>query len=134
MSPEDIAVVSARTPNVRALLSEIAARLGALLERGEEHAIDLRALPLVLGERDALRDALGRGEIAIRVDALGESEILETGIAGVWWATHRGEAGEVSAELIEIGWQPALLASHPADVAAALACLRERLEAPENSD
>lgn len=124
MPTDDIAA----TPNVRALLNEIAARLGELAERGADHAIDLRGLPLAPGERDALRAALGRGEITVRLDALGESEVYETGVAGVWWVTHRNEAGEPAAELIEIALQPAMLASHPADVARAQATLRQRLD------
>ncbi|AOV16564.1 hypothetical protein BJI67_05310 [Acidihalobacter aeolianus] len=120
------------TPNVRALQSEIATHLEALLQRGETNTIDLRSLPLLPGEREALCAALGRGEISARFDALGEAEIYETGFPGVWWTTLRAESGEVVAELIDIALQPPLLASHPVDVADGLARLRQDLADDEN--
>ncbi|WP_455384479.1 hydrogenase expression/formation C-terminal domain-containing protein [Acidihalobacter prosperus] len=132
MPLEDIAVSvydprhdSSPTPNVQALLNEIATHLEALLERGEANSIDLRGLPLMPGERDALRNALGRGEISVSVTALGEAEIYETAFPGVWWSQHRSESGDTVAELIEVCLQPAMLASHPADVGNGLERLRE---------
>lgn len=132
MPLEDIAVGvyhprrdSSPTPNVQALLNEIATHLETLLERGEANSIDLRGLPLMPGEFEALRDALGRGEISVSVSALGEAEIYETAFPGVWWSRHRDENGDTVAELIEICLQPAMLASHPADVAAGLGQLHK---------
>ena len=135
MPLEDIAVSvydprhdSSPTPNVRALLNEIATRLAILLERGESDSIDLRGLPLMPGEREALRNALGRGEVGAKVTALGEAEIYETAFPGVWWSQHRSENGETVAELIEICLQPAMLASHPADVGIGLERMRKLLD------
>ncbi|MEJ2654925.1 MAG: hydrogenase expression/formation C-terminal domain-containing protein [Acidihalobacter sp.] len=63
MPLEDIAVSvydprldNSPTPNVQALLNEIATHLVALLEHGEASSIDLRGLPLMPGEREALRN------------------------------------------------------------------------------
>lgn len=135
MPLEDIAVSvydprhdSSPTPNVRALLNEIATRLAILLERGESDSIDLRGLPLMPGEREALRNALGRGEVGAKVTALGEAEIYETAFPGVWWSQHRSENGETVAELIEICLQPAMLASHPADVGNGLERMRKLID------
>ena len=135
MPLEDIAVSvydprhdSSPTPNVRALLNEIATRLAILLERGESDSIDLRGLPLMPSEREALRNALGRGEVGAKVTALGEAEIYETAFPGVWWSQHRSENGETVAELIEICLQPAMLASHPADVGIGLERMRKLLD------
>ena len=135
MPLEDIAVSvydprhdSSPTPNVQALLSEIATRLALLLERGEFDSIDLRGLPLMPGEREALRNALGRGEVSAKVTALGEAEIYETAFPGVWWTQHRSENGETVAELIEICLQPAMLASHPADVGNGLERMRKLID------
>ena len=135
MPLEDIAVSvydlrhdSSPTPNVRALLNEIATRLAILLERGESDSIDLRGLPLMPGEREALRNALGHGEVSAKVTALGEAEIYETAFPGVWWTQHRSENGETVAELIEICLQPAMLASHPADVGNGLERMRKLID------
>ena len=135
MPLEDIAVSvydprhdSSPTPNVRALLNEIATRLAILLERGESDSIDLRGLPLMPGERETLRNALGRGEVGAKVTALGEAEIYETAFPGVWWSQHRSESGETVAELIEICLQPAMLASHPADVGNGLERMRKLID------
>ncbi|MEJ2713818.1 MAG: hydrogenase expression/formation C-terminal domain-containing protein [Acidihalobacter sp.] len=137
MPLEDIAVSvydprldNSPTPNVQALLNEIATHLVALLEDGEGSSIDLRGLPLMPGEREALRNALGRGEISARVETLGEAEIHETAFPGVWWSQHRDESGDTVAELIEICLQPAMLTSHPADVGNGL----ERLHRLIDSD
>lgn len=135
MPLEDIAVSvydprhdASPTPNVQALLNEIATLLAVLLESGAPDSIDLRGLPLMPGEREALRNALGRGEVSAKVSALGEAEIYETAFPGVWWAQHLSESGETVAELIEICLQPAMLASHPADVGNGLERIRKLID------
>lgn len=141
MPVEDIAIrverpVRAATPSthVLALLGEIASHLRILLEQGESHAIDLRALPLLSGEREALLAALGNGEVNARVTALGEAEIRETAYPGVWRVEHRDERGEVVAQLIEVTLQPAMLATHPVDARRGLKCLQEMIAAPVPPD
>ena len=115
---------AARTGNERAVLAEIRSHLAALAERGTTAAVDLLALPLSEADRAWLREALGRGEVRAEVDAAGVSEVLETGIAGVWWVTHRNADGQTVAELIEITLLPDILRASAADAAQA----GERLE------
>lgn len=115
---------AARTGNERAVLAEIRGHLAALAERGTTAAIDLLALPLSDADRAWLRETLGRGEVRAEVDAAGVSEVQETGIAGVWWVTHRNADGQSVAELIEITLLPDILRASAADAAQA----GERLE------
>ena len=52
----------------------------------------------------------------------------ETGYAGVWRVTHRNEAGEVVADLIEVCEAPAILRAPVEDVADGLIRLKEALD------
>ena len=109
--------------NAPPLLRELAEQLRRLLETGEPSAIDLSALPLTPADLDWLREKLGGGEIAVTLQAGGESTLDETACAGVWWVTHRNEQGAVAAQFIEVAFVPELVKAHPADVAIG----RERL-------
>lgn len=110
------------------ILREIESLLARLIERGEGGGIDVRSLPLAAGELDRLRARLGAGEVRATVESLGASEVRETAVAGVWWVTHRGADGAVTAELIEVTPVPEILKTHPADARAALARLRAELD------
>jgi hydrogenase-1 operon protein HyaF len=111
------------------LLHEIASLLALLVEQGRTGAIDLRSLPLTAADRSYLRARLGAGEVRAEVCALGSSEVRETAYRGVWWITHRDEAGQPTAELIEITPMPDILATDQDEVADALARLRANLAA-----
>ncbi len=113
--------------NINALLAEIAARLERLASNGEGGMIDLKSLPFAPGEYEQLRQALGRGEVSARLDAIGASEIIETRYSGVWWVTHYNVEGEIVADMIEIAWFPEILRSQQDDVHAGLANLTARL-------
>ena len=120
--------------NVRAILQEIAAMLEALVESGadavsgETRAIDIRSLPLLPGDYEALEDALGTGEVSAEFDGgYGPTEIFETGISGVWWIKHFNEEGEIGAEFIEIASIPEILLSQEDDIRESLTTLQERL-------
>ena len=120
--------------NVRAILQEIAAMLAALVESGadavsgETRAIDIRSLPLLPGDYEALEDALGTGEVSAEFDGgYGPTEIFETGISGVWWIKHFNEEGEIGAEFIEIASIPEILLSQEDDIRESLTTLQERL-------
>jgi hydrogenase-1 operon protein HyaF len=115
--------------NADALLHEIANLLGSLVEQGRTGAIDLRSLPLTAADRAYLRAQLGEGEVRAEVRALGASNVRETAYRGVWWVTHRDEAGQPTAELIEITSMPDILATDHDEVADALARLRATLAA-----
>lgn len=121
------------TGMVQSLLREIARALAALAETGTRDAIDLRSLPLTPADRDALDDALGRGEVSAALTLAGDSLLWETRFAGVWWVRHLGAGGQIAAEVIEITPVPDILASHPDDIAAAATLLAATLQAEEEA-
>ncbi|OJW57002.1 MAG: hydrogenase expression/formation protein [Thiobacillus sp. 65-1059] len=111
---------SALTGNAPPLLRELAEQVRRLLETGEPSAIDLSALPLTPADLDWLRDRLGSGEIAVTLQANGESTLNETACPGVWWVTHHNEQGAVTSQFIEVAFVPELVKAHPQDVAIGL--------------
>ena len=113
--------------NGGALLRELAELLEGLSARGESSSIDLRSLPLTPGDYRELRETLGKGAVTAHLEVAGTTEVSETACPGAWWVTHRGETGEVLAELIEICPVPAILAAPAEDVAEGLARLRQTL-------
>jgi len=104
------------TGNAPPLLREISELLRRLLESGETAAIDLSALPLTPIDLDWLREMLGKGEIAVTLQANGESTLNETACPGVWWVTHHNENGAVTSQFIEVTFVPELVKAHPQDV------------------
>lgn len=112
--------------NIRALLTEIAARLEKL-EHGETGIIDLNSLPLAPGEYEQLRQTLAQGEISARIDAIGPSEIIETRYPGVWWVTHYNVEGDIVADMLEITTIPEIIKSQPEDIRTGLELLRAQL-------
>ena len=118
---------SAATGNVLPLLHEVRHALQELLDQGTEAVIDLRAIPLGPGEEERIADTLGRGEVQVRMSALGPSEIVETRFPGVWLSTHRNEDGEVIGRYIEICLVPPLVRSQEADIRHGLQALDARL-------
>lgn len=102
--------------NAPALLREIAEMLRRLLTSGDSSAIDLQALPLTPMDLDWLRGQLGEGEIAITLNADGESSLNETACPGVWWVTHRNRQGAVTAQFIEVAYVPEVVKAHHDDV------------------
>jgi len=113
--------------NIRALLTEIAARLEKLVSDGETGMIDLNSLPLAPGEYEQLRQTLGQGEVSARIEAIGPSEIIETRYPGVWWVTHYNVEGDIVADMIEIAHIPEILKSQPVDISEGLELLRVQL-------
>ncbi|MHB1099254.1 MAG: hydrogenase expression/formation C-terminal domain-containing protein, partial [Burkholderiales bacterium] len=114
--------------NLAALLAEIAARLERLSAGGKGGAIDLRALPFSPEEYDALRQHLGRGEVSVRIEAIGPSEIFETRYPGLWWVTHCNAEGDIISDLLEITNIPEIIKSHPHDIRAGLASFRAQFD------
>ena len=107
----------ALTHNVRPLLNEIRHALEKLLATGETSAIDLRSIPLAPGEEEQLEAALGAGEISAVLEAMGPSEIRETGYPGVWLVTHFNVDRQLMGKFIEITRVPDLLKSQDVDIA-----------------
>lgn len=111
------------TGNAPPLLRELAEQVKRLLASGESSAIDLSALPLTPADLDWLHDKLGSGEIAVTLQANGESTLNETACPGVWWVTHRNEQGAVTSQFVEVAFVPELVKAHPQDVAIGLETL-----------
>ena len=103
--------------NAPPLLYELVEHVRRLLESGEPSAIDLSALPLTPADLDWLREKLGSGEIAVTLQADGESTLNETACPGVWWVMHRNEQGTITSQFIEVAFVPELAKAHPQDVA-----------------
>jgi hydrogenase-1 operon protein HyaF len=101
---------------VDALIMEIAGLLRTLIETGEAGSIDLLGLPLSPSCVASLELRLGHGEVTVRLDAAGQSEIRETGFPGVWWTQHSNESGRVVALLIEVGLVPEILKADIDDI------------------
>jgi hydrogenase-1 operon protein HyaF len=111
------------TGNAPPLLRELAEQVKRLLASGEPSAIDLSALPLTPADLDWLHDKLGDGEIAVTLQASGDSTLNETACPGVWWVTHHNEQGAVTSQFIEVAFVPELVKAHPQDVAIGLETL-----------
>ncbi len=109
-------IAAGMSGNAPPLLRELAELLRNLLETGESSAIDLSALPLTPADLDWLQEKLGQGEIAVTLQANGESTLNETACPGVWWVTHRNEQDTVTAQFIEVAFVPELVKAHPRDV------------------
>jgi len=119
---------SAATGNVMPLLHEIRHALAGFVDHGDTTVIDLRAIPMGPGEEDRLLELLGRGEVSIRLDSLGPSDIVETNIPGVWLVTHYNAADEIIGRFIEICACPAIVSTQGADARAGLGMLEQLLQ------
>lgn len=113
--------------NVKPILHEVKHSLSRLLQSGEPSVIDLRAMPLAPGEDEAIREALGDGEVVIKIDALGPSIVSETAYSGVWWVEHRNSDDVLAGLYIEIAHVPEILRPDQTDLADSLARLDEHL-------
>ena len=111
----------------QSVLREIAGHLDALARGGEAAAIDLRSLPMTVADRGELESRLGRGEVSVKLELGGASELWETRYSGVWWVRHKGDDDRVASERIEITAIPEILKSQEEDVAAAAARIREEV-------
>lgn len=126
---ESIAVrVEHATGNVVPILHEVRHALQRLQETNEPTVIDLLAMPMAPGEEEQLEAVLGPGEIKAQLDALGPSEICETGIAGVWLVTHYNADRERVGQFLEITRLPAILESQDADMRRGVVELVRRIE------
>jgi len=113
--------------NLRALLTEIAARLEKLAVNGETGMIDLNSLPFAPGEYEQLRQLLGQGEVTVRIESIGPSEIIETRYPGIWWVTHYNVEGDIVADMLEITDIPEIIKSQAADIDTGLELLRAQI-------
>jgi hydrogenase-1 operon protein HyaF len=79
------------------------------------------------GEEEQIVDRLGRGEVQVRLSALGPSEIIETRYPGVWLVTHRNNDDEVIGKFIEVCAIPRLVTAQDEDIRAGLQLLGAQL-------
>ena len=117
----------ALTYNVKPLLHEIRHALATLLNDQESTVIDLRSLPLAPGEEEKLLNKLGHGEVHASLNALGPTEIVETGYPGVWVVLHYNTDRDVIGKFIEICEIPELLRSQQDDIREGLEQLQTAL-------
>ena len=115
------------TGNVMPILHQVRHALHDLLETGKAEVIDLRSIPMGPGEEDRLAEALGKGEVEVRMSALGPSEIIETRYPGVWLVTHFNNDNEIIGKFIEICAIPDLVMAQDEDIRAGLVQLNEQL-------
>jgi hydrogenase-1 operon protein HyaF len=101
---------------VHSILLEIATLLERYLQHGEPGELDLHSLPLIPADRQALQRALGRGEVTMQLNVMGESEIIETRFPGVWRIVHRDPEGRTVAEGVEVRPVPSIIAAARSDM------------------
>lgn len=120
------------TGNLLPLLHEIRHALERWLESGASHIIDLRCLPMSPAEEEALLRLLGRGEVEARMTTLGDSEVFETGIAGVWIVDHFNDSETPVGRFIEICAVPDILQTQREDAETGLGRLTQLISTEEN--
>ncbi|MGI9236216.1 MAG: hydrogenase expression/formation C-terminal domain-containing protein [Woeseiaceae bacterium] len=120
--------VGATHGNVRPILFEVLHALDKLLDDNTPTTIDLAGLPFGPGELDELEAALGQGELAAQLDALGNSRIRETAYPGVWWIEHRNVNDEIVGRYLEVTRLPEILCSQDADIGAGRTRLGDEIE------
>ncbi len=123
----NVATGDALTYNVEPLLHEIRHALARLLDDQQPTVIDLRSLPLAPGEEEKLLNTLGHGEVHASLNALGPTDIVETGYPGVWVVLHYNTDREVIGKFIEVCEIPELLRSQQDDIREGLEQLQSRL-------
>jgi hydrogenase-1 operon protein HyaF len=116
--------------NALPVLHEVRHALRRLVEAGESTVIDLHSMPFGPGDEEDLLAALGAGEVAAQLDALGESRITETTYPGVWVVDHYNTHGKRIAFQIEVATVPSVLVAQAADMADGLQRLEAALAEP----
>ncbi|MGA2710315.1 MAG: hydrogenase expression/formation C-terminal domain-containing protein [Steroidobacteraceae bacterium] len=108
-TPDMIGTGGATGAGATAILAEIAALLERVAAGGEAVQIDLCGPTCSPQIRAKLLQALGPGEVLIRLKADGESTIRETSVQGVWWNEHTDRYGNLLAAFLEVARVPAIL-------------------------
>lgn len=116
----DIEIISSQentySPQLVAILSELRDLLQTYRDKGTPGSIDLRSLPMLPGDYEALKEVLGEGEVHVVINALGPSDIHETSIPGIWWVIHRNSEGDTLTEFLEVTSVPDLIKTPPEDL------------------
>jgi len=109
------------------ILHEIVTMHKSLISSGQGNILDLRHEPLTLDDIAALKELLGQGEVEANLNALGSTNIRETGISGVWWITHFNQEGNIIGEYVEITTCPEMLKTFPEELESALVRLQDKV-------
>jgi len=109
------------------ILHEIETMHKTLISSGQGNSLDLRHEPLTLDDIAALKELLGQGEVDANLNALGSTNIRETGISGVWWITHFDQEGNIIGEYVEITTCPDMLKTFPEELDSALSRLQDKV-------
>ncbi len=109
------------------VLYELLSMAEALLASGQTDSLDLGRLPLTPSEIDAVRLALGHGEVDANIQALGLTRVRETAVPGLWWITHYNQAEQVIGECIEVTFLPEILSSDQGSLPSEIEGLRARI-------
>lgn len=115
--------------NALPILHEILHAMQRLNTDGESTIIDLRSIPFGPGDEEKLLNILGVGEIQVKLDSLGASEIWETQYHGVWVIDHKNTVDERIALQIEVTQVPEILLSQQTDITESISRLYEELSA-----
>ncbi|MGR8931974.1 MAG: hydrogenase expression/formation C-terminal domain-containing protein [Gammaproteobacteria bacterium] len=110
------------------ILNEMLSKLETLNSSGQSSILDLRHEPLTLEDIKDLRALLGYGEVDASLNTLGNTNICETAVAGIWWITHYNEKGDVTSEFVEITHCPELMKTVPDELPAALTVLKDKIQ------
>lgn len=119
----------ASTGNVLPLLHELRHALLRFHDDGSEHCIDLNSVPLAAQDYRALDELLGHGEVRAQLRALGDSEISETRIPGIWRVVHFNTEHAVVGRFLEVTACPALLKTQQQDLAGGIEDLQQLIDA-----
>jgi len=129
-----IEIAEPTTGMAHAVLSELSDHLPALLDKGEKHVIDLTSLPMTESDKRELEGLLGKGEVAITVSTIGDSQIYETGINGIWWIKHYSVDDQLISELIEINRVPEIIKSHPEEIRISIDEIKKLIKQDETGE
>jgi len=125
---EGVGIAAGDAHNAVPLLHEIRHALQRLAESGESTTLDLSAIPFGPGDREKLFEFLGNGEVSANVQALGETEVIESNYPGVWIVRHRSPVGDELVTHIEITRLPSMLTTPEEDLGEAAAQLAADLD------
>lgn len=120
MNPVNIPIQINQAPSsmAQALFNELAQHLQQLVDQGSEYTVDLFSLPINDADKQELEQLLGRGEVEVTLNTVGQSQLFETSFSGIWWVRHYSADEILISEFIEVSWIPEIIKSHPSDVAA----------------
>lgn len=122
-----VEVTQPPTGMTEAVLSELAEHLKNLIDNDTSYVIDVNSLPLSDIDIAQLEHRLGKGEVEVNLNTIGESHIFETAYNGIWWVKHYTPEKVLISQFIEITTIPHIIKSQPEDSKLALSRLLANL-------